>query len=141
MEVGRVLLGRSVAAVPIHRGARSPEGLSRVVPSPRGPFLNGGVLHGRHPKVGWMARKKGRPPKEATKREPNGRVARSHRDQAARRRAAHNGAGIGPTSRRRGFMILVDQCGWCGRILRSAEELTWRQYDWVRRINARRPPP
>ena len=43
---------------------------------------------------------------------------------------------VGPTSRRRAFMILVDSCGWCGRILRSHQDLTWREYDWVRRVNA-----
>lgn len=41
----------------------------------------------------------------------------------------------GPTSRRRSFMILVDSCGWCARILRTHEPISWRQYDWVRRWN------
>lgn len=46
---------------------------------------------------------------------------------------------IGPTSRKRAWMILVDECGWCGRVVRSAEPLTWKQYDWIRRLNRSRP--
>lgn len=41
----------------------------------------------------------------------------------------------GPTSKM-SFMITVDSCGWCGRILRSVHDLTWQQYFWVRRWNA-----
>lgn len=55
-------------------------------------------------------------------------------------RCNHNGSrcGVGPTSRRRRFMIAADSCHRCGRILRTAgPDLTWRQYDWVRRWNAR----
>lgn len=44
---------------------------------------------------------------------------------------------VGPTSRRRPFSILVNSCGWCARILRSIHDLSWREYDWVRRWNAR----
>ncbi len=40
----------------------------------------------------------------------------------------------GPTGRKR-FLLLVDSCGRCGRILRSHQDLTWSQYDWVRRWN------
>lgn len=43
---------------------------------------------------------------------------------------------VGPTSRRRSFMILVDSCGWCGRVLRTAEDVTWQEYAWLRRRNA-----
>lgn len=44
---------------------------------------------------------------------------------------------VGPTSRKRTFMILVDNCARCGRILRSARDLSWKEYEWVRRSNAR----
>ena len=44
---------------------------------------------------------------------------------------------IGPTSRRKKFNLLVDECVRCGRILRSVGELTWREYFWVRRWNKR----
>ncbi len=43
---------------------------------------------------------------------------------------------VGPTGRR-SFMVLVDDCGRCGRILRSVFDLSWREYSWVRRWNAR----
>lgn len=33
--------------------------------------------------------------------------------------------------------LLVQSCGYCGRILRTPQPITWRQYDWVRRWNAR----
>jgi hypothetical protein len=45
---------------------------------------------------------------------------------------------VGPTSRKRTFMILVDECGRCGRVLRSIEPLSWREYDWLRRLNRAR---
>lgn len=44
---------------------------------------------------------------------------------------------IGPYSRSKTFMILVGSCGWCGRIVRSYEDLSWQQYIWVRRLNQR----
>lgn len=40
----------------------------------------------------------------------------------------------GPGQRMR---VLVDSCGWCGRIMRSVHDLSWREYDWVRRWNRR----
>ncbi len=45
---------------------------------------------------------------------------------------------VGPTSRRRTWMILVDSCRRCNRIVRTAgvDHLTWEQYSWVRRWNA-----
>jgi hypothetical protein len=42
----------------------------------------------------------------------------------------------GPTGRKR-WMIRVYRCS-CGRIMRNyRDDLTWEQYCWVRRINAR----
>ena len=41
---------------------------------------------------------------------------------------------VGPTSRRKSFMIGVKSCS-CGRIMRSYEDITWREYFWVRRWN------
>jgi hypothetical protein len=49
--------------------------------------------------------------------------------------------GVGPTSRRRVWRIAVDQCYRCSRIVRSARDLTWRQYDWIRRWNNRTAEP
>ena len=46
---------------------------------------------------------------------------------------------VGPTSRKRSFTLLADQCAWCGRILTAFHPLSWRQYDWVRRYNRRGP--
>jgi len=42
---------------------------------------------------------------------------------------------VGPTSRKRDWSVLVDQCIRCGRTVRCVHDLTWRQYDWVRRWN------
>lgn len=42
---------------------------------------------------------------------------------------------VGPTSRRRNWMILVDACPRCGFVLRAAQDLSWKQYDWLRRWN------
>lgn len=42
---------------------------------------------------------------------------------------------VGPNSRKRRFWIQSDNCLRCGRILRSARDLSWREYDWVRRWN------
>ena len=42
---------------------------------------------------------------------------------------------LGPSNGK--FMVLADSCGWCGRILRSAQDLTWPQYIWIRRWNQR----
>lgn len=47
-----------------------------------------------------------------------------------------NRSRVGSTSRY-SRMILVDACSRCGRILRCAEDLSWREYDWMRRINRR----
>ena len=44
---------------------------------------------------------------------------------------------VGPTSKSKSFMILVDCCGRCGRIVRSQQDLSWQQYIWVRRLNWR----
>jgi hypothetical protein len=42
---------------------------------------------------------------------------------------------VGPTSRRRSFSIVVDSCRDCGRNLRTVQDVSWRQYDWLRRFN------
>lgn len=42
---------------------------------------------------------------------------------------------VGPTGSKR-FMILADTCGWCGHVMRSAQDLSWQEYSWVRRLNA-----
>ena len=46
---------------------------------------------------------------------------------------------VGPTSPKRHWWLIVDQCARCGRVLRTAGKrgLTWPQYDWVRRWNRR----
>jgi len=44
---------------------------------------------------------------------------------------------VGPTSRKKSWMVLVDTCYRCGRHGRSAEDLTWPQYVWLRRWNSR----
>ena len=45
---------------------------------------------------------------------------------------------VGPTSRRKRFTIIVDQCRKCGRIVRTVgKDLTWPEYIWLRRINKR----
>ena len=45
---------------------------------------------------------------------------------------------VGPTSRRRSFALRVDTCVRCGRITRNVgKDLSWREYDWVRRLNRR----
>lgn len=43
---------------------------------------------------------------------------------------------VAPTGRKL-FSVLVDDCGYCGRILRTQNDLSWREYDWVRRWNRR----
>ena len=45
---------------------------------------------------------------------------------------------VGPTGGRKRFMLLVDSCAHCSRIMRSAYDLSWREYDWVRRWNLRK---
>ena len=44
---------------------------------------------------------------------------------------------IGPYSRSKTFMLLVDSCVWCGHVLRTAEDVSWEQYIWLRRSNSR----
>lgn len=46
---------------------------------------------------------------------------------------------VGPTGRK-GFMILVDECSRCLRILRTVRDISWPEYCWVRRWNARQEP-
>lgn len=43
---------------------------------------------------------------------------------------------VGPTGSRR-YSILADSCGRCGRILRTYTDVSWPEYTWVRRWNAR----
>lgn len=45
---------------------------------------------------------------------------------------------IGPTSRKRDWSIIVDECSRCGRVLRTIQDLAWRQYDWLRRLNRKK---
>lgn len=44
---------------------------------------------------------------------------------------------IGPTGNKKRWMICVDKCGYCGHIMRAIGDLTWPQYDWIRRSNKR----
>ena len=44
----------------------------------------------------------------------------------------HERQRIGPTSRRRGWLILVDRCA-CGKY-RPVHPVTWDQYTWLRRL-------
>jgi hypothetical protein len=44
----------------------------------------------------------------------------------------HKRERIGPTSRLRGWLILVDRCA-CGKY-RPVHSVTWDQYTWLRRL-------
>jgi hypothetical protein len=44
---------------------------------------------------------------------------------------------VGPYSKAKTFMLLVDSCCWCGHIMRTAEDVSWQEYFWIRRSNAR----
>jgi hypothetical protein len=46
---------------------------------------------------------------------------------------------VGPTGRQ-SFMVLVDQCCHCLRILRTVKDVSWREYFWIRKWNARHGP-
>lgn len=43
---------------------------------------------------------------------------------------------IGPTSRRRNYWVLADVCN-CGRVMRTVRDVSWQEYFWLRRWNAR----
>ena len=42
--------------------------------------------------------------------------------------------GIGPTGRRKTWMVRVDECP-CGFLFIAQPEVTWEQYTWIRRYN------
>lgn len=44
--------------------------------------------------------------------------------------------GVGPTGRKKCWMIRVDRCP-CGFIFCAQASVTWEQYDWIRRYNRR----
>lgn len=43
---------------------------------------------------------------------------------------------VGPTGRR-ATSILADSCGLCGRVVRTVRDVSWQEYIWLRRWNAR----
>lgn len=45
---------------------------------------------------------------------------------------------VGPTGNSKMWMIRSENCDRCGRIMRSRQDLSWEQYDWVRRWNRRK---
>ena len=42
----------------------------------------------------------------------------------------------GPTGRKT-FYVLSDSCERCGRILKTAQDINWKTYFWIRRWNER----
>jgi hypothetical protein len=44
---------------------------------------------------------------------------------------------VGPTGRKKRFMVIADVCYACGYIMQTYGKLSWQQQDWVRRSNAR----
>lgn len=44
--------------------------------------------------------------------------------------------GIGPTGKRKQWLIRVDEC-LCGFAFVAQDKITWEQYSWIRRRNAR----